>query len=504
MKKYNKIACILAIIVITVLVISVVDIAEAKHKSSNRKNKLNLQSSENQILVEGVDIEGKPLIDGERWIIPKTVSISNVNLKSLGCQVIHDLSDIIAVKCPKDVKIENAVLDEIYYILDIDADRQINAHFAWELGYNGSGQTIAVLDTGIDTDHPELVDSIVGGQGFGFPTYEDDNGHGTHVAGIITANGIDKKAKGVAPGANIWSAKVCNIFGICHLSDIEAAIEYIVDNNIAKIMSMSFGSGGTDKENCDSDLLSQKVNWAVSNGVTVVVASGSEAGNVSSPGCASGAIAVGNVDSNDVRVSNSGSGLALDIMAPGFHIYSTITGGLYAYIGGTSMSTPHVSATIALLRQANPSLTDAEIKDVLYRTAKDLGTAGWDEFYGWGRVDVLAALRNVTNVSNDLLLAVTPGISNTINNFDAINAVPNSKVHYVYGNKSGSRAVPNCIGVNVSIGNPKLGGNDISDGNGYATLSKLVPRSARGKKVLFQAVNLVSCKVSNLVEEIFT
>ncbi len=330
-----------------------------------------------------------------RVIADTTGIIDKLSFRVRGCEIIHELSDATALKCPANIVSKLKVREDvIFHIMDMGANLQINADDVWALGYTGSGTTVAILDTGIDTDHPELVGSIIGGKGFGYATYEDDNGHGTHVSGIITANGVDANAKGVAPDAGVWMAKVCNASGSCYSSDIAAAIEYVVNNNIAKIMSISLGGGGTPGLNCDGDYLAQKVNWAVDNGVTVAAAAGNTSGIVSSPGCASKAIAVGAVNQSDVRTSWSGRGLALDIMAPGVSIYSSIIGG-YASWSGTSMATPHISATVALLKQVNSALTDSQIKDALYKTAKDLGTAGWDKYYGWGRVDALAAVKYV-------------------------------------------------------------------------------------------------------------
>ena len=334
-----------------------------------------------------------------RVMADTTGIIDKVIFKMRGCEIFHELSDATALKCPANIVSKLKVReDPVLHIMDMEANAQINADDVWALGYTGSGVTVAVLDTGIDTDHPELTSSIVGGKGFGYATFEDDHGHGTHVSGIITADGVGGTplgfAKGAAPNAGVWMAKVCNAQGSCYSSDIAAAIEYVVNNNIAKIMSISLGGGGTSRANCDTDYLAQKVNWAVDNGVTVAAAAGNTSGRVSSPGCASKAIAVGAVDKNDVRASWSGTGLALDIMAPGVSIYSSIIGG-YASWSGTSMATPHISATAALLRQVNSTLIDAEIKDALYKTAKDLGTTGWDKYYGWGRVDALAAVNYV-------------------------------------------------------------------------------------------------------------
>jgi len=127
------------------------------------------------------------------------------------------------------------------------------------------------------------------------------------------------------------------------------------------------------------------------------VAAGNTAGVVSEPGCASKAIAIGAVNKSDIRRSGSGTGLALDIMAPGSGIYSTLING-YGYNSGTSMATPHVSAVVALLRQAKPDLKDSQIKNALYTTAKDLNETGFDIYTGWGRVDALAAVNYTLNL----------------------------------------------------------------------------------------------------------
>jgi len=334
-------------------------------------------------------------------VIARTNSLTDRILFRLqGCKIIHELRDATAMECPEAIA-SRFEKDEVLHIMDLQADQQIGADKVWS-SYDGSGITVAVLDTGVDSNHQELSDSIAGGKSFVSYTtdYYDDHGHGTHVSGIITANGVDANAEGVAPGAKVWMAKVCDANGSCYTSDIAAAIDYVVNgpdgipntgDEPAKIMSISLGGGGTTAANCDRDYLASKVNWAVSNGVTAIVAAGNTGGIVSSPGCASGAISVGAVDKSNVRPSWSGSGSALKIVAPGVSIYSSLPGNSYASWSGTSMATPHVSATVALMKQENPSLTDSQIKSILYSTAKDLGSVGWDKYYGWGRVDAYNA-----------------------------------------------------------------------------------------------------------------
>lgn len=334
------------------------------------------------------------------------------NFKAEDCIIIHELIDATALDCPDNVSQKHissgkAIRDEIFKIIDSDSNAKIGADKVWAAGYTGSGVTVAVLDTGVDYKHKELSSSTCGdisqpktcGKSFVSYTssFYDDHGHGTHVSGIITSDGLDAKSKGVAPDARVWMGKVCNSGGSCYVSDIAAGIEYIALNNVAKIMSISLGGGGTAGPNCNNDYLASKVNWAVTNyGVTAAIAAGNSGKVVSSPACASKAISVGAVDKSDVRPSWSGSGKALKIVAPGVGIYSTLPGDSYASWSGTSMATPHVSATIALMKQKNSALTDDQIKDGLYKNAKDLGATGWDRYYGWGRVDAFATVNAIS------------------------------------------------------------------------------------------------------------
>ncbi|MBN2094888.1 MAG: S8 family peptidase [Candidatus Aenigmarchaeota archaeon] len=341
-------------------------------------------------------IDKSPAIE-ERLIVPEGYSTDKAKIKAAGCTIVHELSDALAIECPKGTSITGAIEDKKVYAMDIIAGLQINADDVWALGYTGSEVTVAVLDTGIDYNHVELSNHYVGGYDYVNEDEDplDDNGHGTHCSGIITATGERPEATGAAPDTKIWAGKVLDASGSGYTSDIALAIQDVVDGGKADIISMSLGGGGTTSENCDYDYLAQKVNWAAENGVTVVVAAGNNARYVSIPGCASGAIAVGAVDKNDIRASFSGRGLALDIMAPGVSIYSTYLDGGYAIASGTSMATPHVAAVVAMMKQKNTEATDSEIKDALYTTAVDLGSTGWDKYYGWGRVDALGAVNAI-------------------------------------------------------------------------------------------------------------
>ena len=378
-----------------------------------------------------------------RVIVDSVTDYKITELKEKGCSVKHKLRNSVSFECPENAAV-NARPARIFRITDLQADQQINADDVWAQGINGSGVDVVILDTGIDTKHIELNDSVKGCISFvAGESCNDFNGHGTHVAGIITANGVylinGNYATGVAPGTGIYMLKVCGASGSCLEDDMMAAMEYAVNNLSVKIMSISIG-GGNYGSHCDSDPLAAKVNWVVDNGISVAVAAGNDGLGVSSPACASKAIAVGAVNKNDARPWWSNRGSALDIVAPGVDIlsaYSCIAAGdcnsyWYAYLSGTSMSTPHVSGVIALLRQKNPSLNDSEVKDALYKTAKDLGTTGWDQYYGWGRIDALGAINYIsfptTTTTTTLPLTTTttllPNDTTTTTTVSATTTVP--------------------------------------------------------------------------------
>lgn len=306
-------------------------------------------------------------------IIADTSSSNEIkNFQTKGCTLIWKLKSASSFYCPepalKDLKWRE---DRVFQVVDLASDQQINADDVWNQGVDGTGAKLVILDTGVDYNNVELKDSYLGGYDFVNNDSDpmDDNGHGSHVAGIITGNGVNnnngKYAKGVAPGSGFYMLKVCDSAGSCYESNMMAAMEYAVNNNLAKVMSISIG-GGNYNSDCDSDKLASKVNWVVDNGITVVVAAGNNGAGVSSPACASKAIAVGAVDSSNNVVWWSNRGSSLDIVAPGVNIFSTYCcSGQYATASGTSMATPHVAGVAALLLQAKPDLTKDQLRTAL-------------------------------------------------------------------------------------------------------------------------------------------
>ena len=357
-------------------------------------------------------------------VISSTTSEQGISdIQQKGCSVVHRLNDATSFSCPSGVvsAMDNVRPVKVYYPHDLDADIQINADKVWnDLGFTGTDVIVAVLDTGVQASQKELSDSVLLTEDFtdDFGDNLDWDGHGTHVSGIVTSNGLlsydGDSTKGVAPGANVLVGKVCGV-EFCLEDDIVYGIEW-AESHGADIINMSLGGGITSAENCDpvdpndpnNDEVVVAVNKAVENGIVVTISSGNDydKNGVSSPACASGAIAVGASNGNRIA-SFSNTGPAMDIVAPGVSILSTyscnaVNDPLYpnpcvftwaATLSGTSMSSPHVAGVVALMLEKNPDLTVAEIKEALYSTAKKIQNGKFD---GNGRVDALAAVNYVS------------------------------------------------------------------------------------------------------------
>jgi subtilisin family serine protease len=234
----------------------------------------------------------------------------------------------------------------------------------------------------------------------------DDNGHGSHVAGLITGDGVVSNTKGVAPDATIIAGKVLASSGSGYFSDIVAAVYWAVDGPDgisgtsddfgADAISMSIGTSPpyTYKGTCDNVMpsMTNAIKYARDMGVLVVVAAGNSGNSgVSIPGCISYSTTVGAVNSSDKIASFSGRGKAVDIVAPGVSLLSAWTGTSYVSASGTSMATPVVSGTVALIKYEHPGNTPSQTESVLFNTAKDLGKSGKDTTYGYGRINASAA-----------------------------------------------------------------------------------------------------------------
>ncbi|MED1559485.1 S8 family peptidase [Bacillus paramycoides] len=275
----------------------------------------------------------------------------------------------------------------------------IKARQLWETGRKGEGIVIAVMDTGCDTTHPDLEGSIIGGYNFtdddeGNPeVYMDYRGHGTHVSGIIAARENDIGVVGVAPRSKLLILKTINKTGKGKYENVIKAINYAIDwrgpnNERVSIINMSLGGTLHDDE------LYRTIKQARKQGILLVVASGNDGdgkgdtSEINYPGFYQEVIQVGSIDQNEKLSSFSNTNINLDFVAPGSNILSTYLDGRYAKLSGTSMATPHVSGSLALIINTipngtyNPTITSFLAYSYLVEHAKTLNLSIFEEGNG--------------------------------------------------------------------------------------------------------------------------
>lgn len=270
------------------------------------------------------------------------------------------------------------------YVANQYALSKMSAFAGWDFGQGSSSVKIAIVDTGVDLDHPDLASKIVPGYDFvnNDSNADDDHGHGTHCAGIaaaVTNNGLG--VAGVGFKCAVMPVKVLSASGSGSTSGVAAGITWAVDNG-AKVVSLSLGGGG-------SSTLESAVNYAWSHGVIVVAAAGNSNTDAPSyPGYYSNAIAVGSTDQNDARSSFSNYGSWVDVAAPGSSILSCYMGGSYAYMSGTSMATPQVAGLAGLVWDKLGALTNVSlVRQKIEDNTDNVGT-----WLAKGRVNVQKSL----------------------------------------------------------------------------------------------------------------
>lgn len=277
---------------------------------------------------------------------------------------------------------------------------RIDADAVVQTGIKGTGIKVAILDSGIDYNHPELVDNYKGGYNFAYDNNDpfDDtmsgytkSGHGTHVAGIIGARENGTGVVGVAPDVSLYAVKVLNGGLSGDVSDIIAGIEWAIENKM-QIISMSIGSA------LFSQALKDACDKAAQAGIVLVAAAGNfNEAYIDYPAAFDSVIAVTATRPDDTRPMYN-YGPEMELAAPGVNIKSTIPGGGYGYLTGTSQAAPHVAGVVALLLSAgiqdtngNGSIVD-EVRQRLTSTAMDLGDPGRDFQFGYGLVDAARAV----------------------------------------------------------------------------------------------------------------
>jgi subtilisin family serine protease len=257
----------------------------------------------------------------------------------------------------------------------------------------GEGLKVAILDTGIDRNHPDLMANIKGGVNFTTDDrtdYQDRQGHGTHCAGIIGAcdNGVG--VVGVAPAVDLYSVKVLGDNGSGGTDAIVQGLDWCIANGI-DIASMSLGCGADP-----GPAMHDAIKRARAAGIIIVAASGNEHTQCGFPAAYDECIAVGAVDPGFEKASFSNFGSEVDVAAPGVQIFSTYKDSGYAKLSGTSMATPIVSGCVAVIqslcRKNGIKATPDMIVQMLSNESVDLGTDGKDQDFGFGMINLFKLL----------------------------------------------------------------------------------------------------------------
>jgi len=325
---------------------------------------------------------------------------------------IKKIPDAILEKIKNLPNVKDVIPDYKITVTLNDSIPLINADDAWDLydkcgeSITGRGVTVAIIDTGMDYNHPDLKDNFVDGYDFVNNDNDpmDDNGHGTHCAGVIAGTGMasDFRFVGVAPNAKLYIYKAMDDKGSGYASWFIESMGRAADPNMdgdfsdhVDVMSISAG----DSSGYPGDALSVAADNAADLGVVVVVAAGNDGpsyDSISSPGSAQKVICVGATDKKgeiaafSSRGSDSIETVKPDVVAPGVDITSTWPGGAYRALSGTSMACPHVAGIVALLLQMHPHWTSDEIKTALRDTAVDIGYNLTTQ--GYGQIDALNAV----------------------------------------------------------------------------------------------------------------
>ncbi|MEF3311719.1 S8 family peptidase [Paenibacillus sp. GYB004] len=259
----------------------------------------------------------------------------------------------------------------------------------WDVSRGSEDVVVAVIDTGVDLEHPDLSGRTVPGINIVSKNSEpsDDVGHGTHVAGIISALVNNREGvAGISWFNRIMPVKVLDETGAGSTYSVAQGIIWAADHG-AKVINMSLGNYA------DSQFLHDAIRYAFDRDIVLIAASGND--NTERPGYPAAypeVFAVAATDPDQKKATFSNYGDYIDVAAPGVNIASTYPDNHYAALSGTSMASPHVTALAALIRSVNPQLANTEVMELMRQTAVDLGTSGKDKYFGYGQIDIVKAL----------------------------------------------------------------------------------------------------------------
>lgn len=272
---------------------------------------------------------------------------------------------------------------------------------AWKINSGDPRIKIAILDTGVDLNHPDLKNKIVAGRNISEPNKPpmDDSGHGTHCAGIAAAETNNNEGGiGICNKCSIMPVKILT-YGSGTDDVISEGIVWAVDNG-ANVITMSLGIYRSSKP------IEDALKYALDKGVTITASAGNknQEFDIHLPSTYPGVIEVASTDANDKKSSFSNFGKKISVAAPGTAILSTLpTYSVsskkplnYGKLSGTSMASPHVAGLAGLILSQKPNLKPAEVTKIIESTSKDLGDSGWDKIFGNGRIDALSALKSIS------------------------------------------------------------------------------------------------------------
>ncbi|MDP1729461.1 MAG: S8 family serine peptidase, partial [archaeon] len=445
MKKF-----IFAFFVVFILIISFVLGATRNEDFSESLSQKSLEKSlrangEVRVIIKFNNPEEKNAFNSAKKDI-QTVIGKNKIKHDFGDSITLDVNSKDLENLKKNKNIESITLIPSKKLFLQDSVPLINATLAWNLqvnGFNltGSGETVCIIDTGVNYTHLDLggcfgnnnVSSnckIIGG----WNTLADNNntmdvqGHGTHVSGIVAANGT---INGVAKNAKIIMMMAYNSSAaVFYDDDLKEAIDWCVSNSSVfniSVISMSLG-GGSYSSSCDYQddplNLTDSIHSATAKNISVVVATGNDYSttDIASPSCVSGVIPVGSTDKSDVISTFSNTNSLVKLLAPGENINSTCITGGYCLMSGTSMATPHVAGAILLinqyLRQLGQVKTPADIEILLNNTGKRVEDLGFSNL-NFSRINVYLAILNLTrNPPLVRLLSPSNNLFSSINNWN--------------------------------------------------------------------------------------
>lgn len=380
------------------LVLSPVVKAEARYVSEKRS-----LTGVNEILVKYKDkASEKDLLEKYGDIILK--KNSRLGIVKIKPEERKDLKKLLA-DLKEDPAVEFAEPNYQYQLMEIPNDPYFPQQWslpimmvpqAWEATQGRSSIIVAVVDSGVDLNHPEFAGRLASGfraedsiRQEGTTVAQDNNGHGTHVAGIIAAeinNGTG--IAGIAGDVKIMPVKVMDATGSGYVSDIADGICWAAEHG-ADVINLSLGGES-------SQTLTEAIEYAHDLGAIIVASAGNDGDeDVLYPAASPHVIGVGATDSNDEIFVYSNWGDGIDISAPGVNIYSTLWengASGYGYKSGTSMAAPHISGVAALVLSLYPELTNDQVEEVIELAADDLGENNWDSYFGYGRINALSPL----------------------------------------------------------------------------------------------------------------